>query len=358
MKIHMISETAFTTKGNGVHTAFIDLIELLKEKKDIDVVVNGEGYGDIFHSHTYGPYYFWKGRNYKGRRILTVHVIPDSIKGSLPFWKTLMPLARWYFKKVYSYADVCIALSPMVEKAIRDLKVNTRIVRIYNPVLIDRWKRTDELRKKGREILGLDDKSFVVLGVGQLEGRKGVEDFLDMAEAIPEAKFVWAGGRPFGQLTEGIARINAKVDLSGNKVQFTGMVDLLEMPAIYAAADLLLFPSYQENCPLAPLEAAACGMPVVFRDIEEYTMLYEHPYLKGKTTPEFIELAKRLIHDESFYEEALIMSQQLITQFEKKQIRNKLILLYQELSHNSLNIYHDELIPNQSGNVLSVAFKP
>jgi glycosyltransferase involved in cell wall biosynthesis len=41
------------------------------------------------------------------------------------------------------------------------------------------------------------------------------------------------------------------------------MLELEDMPLVYAAADVLLFPSYQENCPLAPLEAAACGLPVV-----------------------------------------------------------------------------------------------
>jgi hypothetical protein len=33
MKIHIISETAFYAKGMGVHTAFIDSINLLRKKK-------------------------------------------------------------------------------------------------------------------------------------------------------------------------------------------------------------------------------------------------------------------------------------------------------------------------------------
>jgi 1,2-diacylglycerol-3-alpha-glucose alpha-1,2-galactosyltransferase len=333
MTIHIVSETTYTGKGNGVHTAFMDLIELLKEKDDIRVVVNNEGYGDVFHCHTYGPVYFWKGRRYKGKRIFTVHVIPDSIKGSLPNWKLFMPFVKWYFKKVYSYADVCIAISPMVEQAIKDLGVKTRIVKIYNPVILDEWKRTLERRKIGREMLGISDNEFVVLGVGQLEGRKGVEDFLDVAESVADAKFVWAGGRPFGVFTEGIARIDARVAKSG-QVKFTGMLDLNKMPYIYAAADLLLFPSYQENCPLAPLEAAASGMPVVFRNIPEYTLLYENAYLKADTTPEFIDLTKRLMHDKSFYEQGLKISEALIMQFDKNKIRDKLITLYHELSDN------------------------
>jgi 1,2-diacylglycerol-3-alpha-glucose alpha-1,2-galactosyltransferase len=332
MIIHLVTESIFTTKGNGVNTAFIDIVDLLKEKDDVQVVVNGEGIGDVFHCHTYGPDYFLRGFRYKGTRIFTVHVIPDSIKGSLPKWKIFMPFVKWFFKKAYSYADVCIAISPMVEQTIKDLGVATRVVQIYNPVIVSKWKRTEQKRQEQRSLLGLSDSDFVVLGVGQLEGRKGVEDFLDIAESIPEAKFVWAGGRPFGIMTEGIMRINARVAKTNGQVKFTGMVELDRMPYIYAAADLLLFPSYQENCPLAPLEAAACGMPVIFRDLKEYTLLYENEYLKASTTPEFIELTRKLIHDKSSYEKGLKISEQLITQFDKNKIRAKLIALYTELS--------------------------
>ncbi|MGH2644710.1 MAG: hypothetical protein ACRDE2_12225, partial [Chitinophagaceae bacterium] len=79
MTIHIISETQYTSKGQGVHTAFVEHVRLMKEKNDIQVVVNEEGSGDVLHSHTYGPYYFWKGRKYKGRRIFTAHVIPESV---------------------------------------------------------------------------------------------------------------------------------------------------------------------------------------------------------------------------------------------------------------------------------------
>ena len=333
MKVHVVSESIFIAKGNGVHTAFMEHVELLKEKEDIEVVVNGEDYGNIFHCHTYGLYYFWKGRRYKGRRIITAHVIPESIKGSLPNWKIFMPFVKWYFKKVFSYADVCIAISPMVEQGIKDLGVKSRIVKIYNPVIIEKWKRTQETRTEGRKMLNLSDTDFIVLGVGQLQGRKGIEDFIDIAESIPEAKFIWAGGRPFGMLTEGISRINARI-ANAKQIKFTGMVDLNKMKYIYAASDLLLFPSYQENCPLAPMEAAACGMPVIFRDIKEYALLYENSYLKAKTALEFIALIKRLINDKTFYEQGLRISEELIRQFDKNVIRDRLIKLYHELGDN------------------------
>lgn len=331
MKIHVVSETPFVMKGQGVHTAFVEMVELLKEKTDVEVIVNEEGYGDVFHAHTYGPYYFRKGKRYKGKRIYTAHVIPDSIKGSLPMWKLFYPLIKWYFKKVFSYADAVIAISPAVEKAIKDLGVTKKIIKIYNPVLTEKWKRNEAICAKGKILLNKKDTDIIILGVGQLQSRKGVEDFLDIAESLPEAKFIWVGGRPFGAFTEGISRINARIKNASKHIQFLGMISLSDMPAVYAAADIFLFPSYQENCPLAPMEAAASGMPVIFRDIKEYNLLYEAPYLKAKDTAEFIELTRKLIYDKAFYVNGLQLSENLLKQFDKNKIRNQLLQLYNEL---------------------------
>jgi len=96
----------------------------------------------------------------------------------------------------------------------------------------------------------------------------------------------------------------------------------------------MLFPSYQENCPLAPVEAAACGMPVIYRDIEEYRSLYKYQYLKAGSTEEFIVLTKRMINDREFYETGLKISEQLLTQFDKEIIREKLIAVYKSLLNN------------------------
>jgi len=323
MKIHVVSELSWLLKGNGVNTVFVQMVDLLRKKDDVEVVINGRGRGDVFHSHSYGLFYFLRGIGYKGRRILTVHVIPDSAKGSVPGWQILMPLIRWYFRKVYSYADVCIALSPMVEQAITSLNANTRI--------------GPEKRKIGRERLGLQENDFVVLGVGQLESRKGVDEFIDIAVAIPEAKFVWAGGRPFGALTEGLVHINHRIAQAPPHISFPGMFELTDMPFIYAAADIFIFPSYQENCPMAPLEAAACGLPVIFRDLPEYKLLYENPYLLASTTDEFIRSVRNLMNDNELYNSGKALSRNLLRQFDEEEIRNKLISIYTELYQNSDN---------------------
>lgn len=326
--LNMVSETVWITRGQGVHTAFLDLIDLLSGVPEITINVNSKGTGNVFHSHTYGLYYFWRGRKYKGRRILTAHVIPDSSKGSIPFSKYLMPVTTWYLKKAYSYADVVIAISPTVEQTLKDLGVSSKIVCINNPVISQKWERTPENRLRGREKLGIKNGEVLVIGVGQLQQRKGVEDFIDIATAITKSRFAWVGGRPWGVFTEGVNRINKRIDDATANISFTGLLDIHDMSEMYAAADIFLFPSYQENCPLAPLEAAAAGLPVIFRDINEYKSLYTYPYLKAASTAEFIGITENLIEDQQYYRSAITMSSNLLKEFDQETVKQELLTLY------------------------------
>ena len=332
LKINVCSETALLKmQGEGVNTAFVECAELLKEKGDVEVVINNEGNGDVMHSHTYGPYFFLKGLFYPKRKILTVHVIPDSIRGSLPFAKQLMPFVRWYFKMVYSYANVLIAISPMVEDAIRELGVKTKVVRMANPLNTEKWERNDSLRKKGRALLGLKEDDFCVLGVGQLQQRKGPEDFIEIGKKLPDVQFRWVGGRPFGAMTEGIKRLDKKIAEAPANIRFAGLFSLEDMPCLYAAADAFIFLSHQENSPLAPVEAAASGMPVMYRNLKEYKLLYQNEYSKGDTHDDFVQWINRLSADRQFYEQGLTISKKLITQFDKDTIRRQLITLYTDV---------------------------
>lgn len=204
-------------------------------------------------------------------------------------------------------------------------------MKIPNPVLTANWKRAAENRVQGRQRLNLAPDEQVILGVGQLQQRKGVEDFIDMATAIPDKKFVWVGGRPWGRFTEGVARINNRIRKAPENIQFPGLLDLENMPQIYAAADVFVFPSYQENCPLAPLEAAASGLPVIFRNLPEYRTLFHTPYLSAASTPKFISLIYSLLTNNETYKNAVQLSTQLLEDFDQDKIRNEIIRLYQEV---------------------------
>ncbi|MGQ9815841.1 MAG: glycosyltransferase family 4 protein, partial [Candidatus Roseilinea sp.] len=62
----------------------------------------------------------------------------------------------------------------------------------------------------------------------------------------------------YDQVTEEVARLNL-----GERVRFIGFVDDADLPDLYRAARVFAFPSLYEGFGLPPLEAMACGVPVV-----------------------------------------------------------------------------------------------
>jgi glycosyltransferase involved in cell wall biosynthesis len=103
-----------------------------------------------------------------------------------------------------------------------------------------------------------------VLAVGNLEPRKNLDRLLD-------AFFVTARDRGFdGKLVlvgkgSGAQRILAKVRQAGfeSRVVLTGFVTEAELVVLYNRAKLFVYPSLYEGFGLPPVEAMACGCPVV-----------------------------------------------------------------------------------------------
>jgi glycosyltransferase involved in cell wall biosynthesis len=92
-----------------------------------------------------------------------------------------------------------------------------------------------------------------VLYVGRLAPEKGVDVLLDAARGL-DADVVVAGSGPEE------ARLRAGA--SGN-VRFAGQVDRDDLPAWYAAADVLCLPSRSEPWGMTLNEGAAAGLPLV-----------------------------------------------------------------------------------------------
>jgi len=104
-----------------------------------------------------------------------------------------------------------------------------------------------------------------ILGVGTLQPRKNferlIEGFSHVRDAVPaETHLVIAGG--VGWLYEGIHRCIKELGLQ-EAVHLPGYVADEDLPALYSLADVFAFPSLYEGFGLPPLEAMACGTPVV-----------------------------------------------------------------------------------------------
>ena len=104
-----------------------------------------------------------------------------------------------------------------------------------------------------------------ILFVGQLEPKKNVPALihafarLRSTTTLPH-KLVLAGGQGWE-----FDAIEKAVALSGvdEDIIFTGFVPEEDLPALFNQADLFVFPSLCEGFGIPPLEAMACGIPVV-----------------------------------------------------------------------------------------------
>ena len=116
---------------------------------------------------------------------------------------------------------------------------------------------------EARRSLGLPTGVPLVGIVGRLVPIKNHVLFLDAArrvlERVPAATFVIAGDGELRPMLE------AEAESLGDRVRFLGWVK--ELPALYAALDVVALTSLSEGTPVALIEAAAAGRPVVATDV-------------------------------------------------------------------------------------------
>jgi len=108
-----------------------------------------------------------------------------------------------------------------------------------------------------------------ILFVGTLEPRKNVPKLLQAYALLRERWgaahcLVLAGGRGWGY--DDIEATMARLGLGSEAVILPGFVPQDELPLWYNAADLFVYPAIYEGFGIPPLEAMACGAPVLVSD--------------------------------------------------------------------------------------------
>lgn len=132
----------------------------------------------------------------------------------------------------------------------------------------------DEFRPRRPEELhpivdryGLKDKSYI-LAVGSLEPRKNLGRLFDAYEYLPEKlrkQSILVHVGPNGWRNEGILDRMQSLERKG-LLRRLGYLPRSELPMIFAGARMFAFPSEYEGFGLPPLEAMACGVPVIASD--------------------------------------------------------------------------------------------
>ena len=161
--------------------------------------------------------------------------------------------------------DQLIAVSKMIEaKLEHEGRTTAPIRRIYNGVDLSRYENQEPCCTLPEEY-GMEPGSQIVGVVARLEPEKGHPTLLEAWPAVlrsaPDAYLLIVGEGSRRDALEVLAR-----DLRiAHRVVFTGRRD--DVPAVTAALDVAVLPSYREAQGLSILEALALSRPVVASNV-------------------------------------------------------------------------------------------
>jgi glycosyltransferase involved in cell wall biosynthesis len=106
-----------------------------------------------------------------------------------------------------------------------------------------------------------------LLALGRLVERKGVATVIDALARLPEAELVVAGGPDRRDLDSSddyrMLREATRRRGVADRVMFAGSVARADVPALIRSADVVVAAPWYEPFGMVPLEAMACGIPVV-----------------------------------------------------------------------------------------------
>lgn len=332
IKVDLISESDFSVQGHGVHTAFVEMRDSLNKQKNIDLSVNTRRKdADIVHIHTIGLYSLRHLLRRRVKKVVVAHLLSDSFVGSLKGARVWKPLADWWLRFFYNRADVVQAVSTYTVEGLQEMGIKKPIELIYNSIDSSRYTRDDISKRNARSQLGISDDDFVVLGVGQVQPRKRVDLFVEMALKLPQVSFMWVGGIPFRSVSADAGKMGKLMKNTPSNLTFPGIVPLETMPVYFQAADAFVLPSEQETFGLVVVEAASAGLPIVLRDLHDYDDTFRGDVLLVKSDQEFIDSIQKLSSDNDYYHQIAQKSKRIASRFDSNASARKLVDLYIKL---------------------------
>ncbi len=161
-------------------------------------------------------------------------------------------------------------------------------------------------RSIARSYLGLDQDENILLQLGRMVPRKGIDTVI---EALPylrhqknKIRLLVVGGdseEPDGKKCAEIGRLQKLAEKEGvsSRVSFVGRRNREVLKYYYSAADLFITTPWYEPFGITPLEAMACGTPVIGSNVGGIKFSVKHSatgYLVPPRNPK--ELAKKIDH--------------------------------------------------------------
>jgi glycosyltransferase involved in cell wall biosynthesis len=213
----------------------------------------------------------------------TATILYDLIPMLAPDHYLANPTMRaWYERKVLSLrnSDLLFAISDTArDQASELLGFASECLVTIGTGLDDRFKTQSINPEEGRAVFerfGITRKA--VLYAGGFDRRKNIDVLIEAFAGVEiglreERQLVIAGRCPLGDLDR-LTRQARSCGLTDDDLLFTGHVTDEELVTLYQHCELFVFPSTLEGFGLPPLEALACGAPVL--SVETPSMIGLH----------------------------------------------------------------------------------
>lgn len=221
---------------------------------------------DVLHSPDFIPPF---RRNC--RSVITVHDLNFVL---YPHFLT-KSAARFYgqIDEAVRHTDAIIAVSQATKEDVtRLLGVPEHKITVIYEAASPVYRRLDDpdISARVRQRFGLE-RDFLLF-VSTIEPRKNVPTLLKAFKRLlesyrPDVDLVLAGER--GWLYEEVFQLVTDLNLL-ERVHFLGRVTAEELVWLYNTAQALVAPSFYEGFGLTPLEAMACGTPVIVSNISSF----------------------------------------------------------------------------------------
>lgn len=195
------------------------------------------------------------------------HSTMEDFRNSFFGSNLLAPLFKRWLIFCYRQGDLVITPSVYSRRILMGYKIGRPIYTLSNGIDTGFFKPDAARGARFRERYGLAEGQKCVISVGHWMVRKGLPDFVELARRMPEVRFIWFGQTDQKLLTE---EIRTALDSAPGNVLFAGYVGAEELCDAYCGADVFAFLSHEETEGIVVLEALACGIPTIVRDIPVY----------------------------------------------------------------------------------------
>ncbi len=269
MKVRLYTGSLKLVEKSGVGQAIHHQQAMLKSL-GIETTDKNERHVALVHINTVFPDSLLAAllAKLRGQRVIYYgHSTMEDFRNSFKASDSLAPLFRRWIKLCYSVGDLIITPTEYSKRLLQGYGIKKPICALSNGIDTDFFSFKCEYRQAFRRKYGLSEKEPAVISVGHYIERKGILDYIALAKAMPQTRFFWFG---YTNLHLIPVKVRDAIASAPDNLCFPGYVGRAELRDAYCGCDCFCFMSYEETEGIVVLEALACSVPVIVRDIPVY----------------------------------------------------------------------------------------